>query len=84
MDPDVTGVLPICIGRATKVAEYLTEAGKTYEGEVTLGFSTTTEDASGEVVEEKKLTESFQESEIVEVLHSLTGTIQQTLRCFQR
>ena len=38
LDPDVTGVLPICIGRATKVAEYLTEAGKAYEGEVTLRF----------------------------------------------
>ncbi len=45
LDPDVTGVLPICVGRATKVAEYLTEAGKAYEAEVTLGFSTTTEDA---------------------------------------
>ena len=45
LDPDVTGVLPICIGQATKVAEYLTDAGKTYEGEVTIGCSTTTEDA---------------------------------------
>ena len=73
LDPDVTGVLPICIGRATKVAEYLTDAGKAYEGEVTLGYSTTTEDASGEVVDEKKLNESFLRHEILDVFQSLTG-----------
>ena len=54
LDPDVTGVLPICIGRATKVAEYLTEAGKAYEGEVTLGFSTTTEDAVENLLQKKR------------------------------
>ena len=78
LDPDVTGVLPICIGRATKVAEYLTETGKAYEGEVTLGFSTTTEDASGELVAEKKITESIKREQILDVLRSLTGTIKQT------
>src|SRR6478609_10475021 len=66
LDPDVTGVLPICIGRATKVAEYLTEAGKAYEGEVTLGFSTTTEDASGELVAEKRITQVIQREQILE------------------
>ena len=66
LDPDVTGVLPICIGKATKVAEYITDAGKTYEGEVTLGFSTTTEDASGEVVETRKVDRVISKSEIIE------------------
>ncbi|MFJ7638548.1 tRNA pseudouridine(55) synthase TruB [Peribacillus sp. NPDC097206] len=78
LDPEVTGVLPICIGRATKIAEYLTEAGKAYEGEVTLGFSTATEDATGEKVAEQKVTETFQRSQILEVLKSLTGKIEQT------
>ncbi|MGE7601748.1 tRNA pseudouridine(55) synthase TruB [Peribacillus sp. NPDC097675] len=78
LDPEVTGVLPICIGRATKIAEYLTEAGKAYEGEVTLGFSTSTEDASGEKVAEQKVTEPIQRDKILEVLKSLTGTIEQT------
>ena len=50
LDPDVTGVLPIAVGKATRVIEYMTEAGKIYEGQVTLGFSTETEDASGTVV----------------------------------
>lgn len=51
LDPDVDGILPICIGRATKVVEFLTDSGKVYEGEITLGYSTTTEDASGEIVD---------------------------------
>ena len=78
LDPDVTGVLPICIGKATKVAEYITDAGKTYEGEVTLGFSTTTEDASGEVVETRKVDRVISKSEVIEMLHTFTGTIRQT------
>ena len=84
LDPDVTGVLPICIGRATKIAEYLTEAGKAYEGEVTLGFSTTTEDASGENVAEKKITESFTREQILDVFQSLTGAIHKHHLCFRR
>ncbi|GLB59302.1 tRNA pseudouridine(55) synthase TruB [Cytobacillus sp. NCCP-133] len=78
LDPDVTGVLPICLGRATKVAEYITESGKAYEGEVTLGFSTTTEDASGEVVEKQDVTMPITRKKIESVLKSLTGEITQT------
>lgn len=78
LDPEVDGVLPICLGRATKVAEYITNAGKTYEGEVTIGFSTTTEDATGEVVEENRLKKSFSREEILQALSSLTGEITQT------
>ena len=78
LDPDVTGVLPICLGRATKVAEYITDAGKAYEGEVTLGFSTTTEDSSGDIVEQKKVSESFTREQLLSVLAKLTGEILQT------
>lgn len=78
LDPDVTGVLPICIGRATKIAEYITDAGKSYEGEVTIGFSTTTEDASGDVVERKEIENLFTREAIVEVLNSFLGEIEQT------
>ncbi|MEX2103708.1 MAG: pseudouridine synthase, partial [Bacilli bacterium] len=42
LDPAVTGVLPICLGQGTKVAEYLLDLPKTYEGRLTLGISTTT------------------------------------------
>ncbi|MGG1630606.1 tRNA pseudouridine(55) synthase TruB [Rossellomorea sp. NRS-1567] len=78
LDPEVSGVLPICIGRATKIAEYITASGKTYEGEVTLGFSTTTEDAWGEPVVEKALDRTITRAEVDEILRSLTGDITQT------
>ncbi|AIE59696.1 tRNA pseudouridine(55) synthase TruB [Bacillus methanolicus] len=78
LDPDVNGVLPICIGKATKVAEYITEAGKTYEGEVTIGYSTTTEDASGDIVEQMPGIKTFTREEILQVLHSFRGEIVQT------
>ncbi|MBM6618399.1 tRNA pseudouridine(55) synthase TruB [Bacillus suaedaesalsae] len=78
LDPDVTGVLPICIGRATKIAEYVTGSDKTYEGEVTLGYSTTTEDFSGEIVEEKPVDRIIKREEILSVFQKLTGTISQT------
>ncbi|MEK7015362.1 MULTISPECIES: tRNA pseudouridine(55) synthase TruB [Bacillus] len=77
LDPDVTGVLPICVGRATKIAQFLTSETKTYEGEVTLGFSTTTEDASGEVVEKQDVNRVLTRKEVEEVLAELTGTIEQ-------
>ncbi len=50
LDPEAEGVLPLCIGRATKIVPYLTDADKCYEAEVILGAYTTTEDATGEVV----------------------------------
>lgn len=78
LDPDVTGVLPICIGRATKIAEYITDAGKSYEGEVTIGFSTTTEDSSGDVVEKVEGLKTFSRKQVEEVLRSFKGEIEQT------
>lgn len=78
LDPDVDGVLPICLGNATKIAEYITDAGKVYEGEVTIGFSTDTEDASGEIVDVKKIDHDITTDEINQILNSLTGEIQQT------
>ena len=78
LDPEVDGVLPICIGRATKVAEYITNAGKAYEGEVTIGRATTTEDATGDTVSEKTINQTFSRQEILTMLDSLTGPITQT------
>ena len=46
LDPDASGVLPMCIGRATKTADMLTAQDKQYIAEVTLGSATTTLDAS--------------------------------------
>ncbi|RXI97964.1 tRNA pseudouridine(55) synthase TruB [Anaerobacillus alkaliphilus] len=77
LDPEVTGVLPICIGRATKVAQYMSDYSKTYIGEVTIGFSTTTEDFTGELLEKKAVAKLFSRQEIEEVLQLFTGTITQ-------
>ncbi|MHC5249723.1 tRNA pseudouridine(55) synthase TruB [Enterococcus sp. LJL90] len=77
LDPDVDGVLPICVGKGTKVIEYLTDSGKTYEGAITLGFSTTTEDASGEMVAVEKLGQPFSETEIDQAMAAFVGEITQ-------
>ena len=78
LDPGVEGVLPICIGQATRIAEYLTDAGKTYEAVVSIGRTTTTEDAEGETVEENTSHKSFTRAQLLEALSSLTGVITQT------
>jgi tRNA pseudouridine55 synthase len=52
LDPMATGVLPICLGEATKVAGFITEGDKAYEATVRLGVETDTQDAEGKVVAE--------------------------------
>ncbi|MBQ9321800.1 MAG: tRNA pseudouridine(55) synthase TruB [Eubacterium sp.] len=52
LDPDATGVLPVCLGRATKVAGILTETRKTYECVLLLGVTTDTQDITGTVLAE--------------------------------
>lgn len=51
LDPMATGVLPICIGDATKIAQFITEASKAYDAVVKLGATTDTLDAEGKVLE---------------------------------
>ncbi|MGT2906272.1 tRNA pseudouridine(55) synthase TruB [Streptococcus dentiloxodontae] len=77
LDPDVTGVLPIAVGKATRVIEYMTEAGKVYEGEITIGFSTTTEDASGDVVEVTPVDSSLTAEQIDQAMSEFVGDITQ-------
>jgi len=77
LDPSVEGVLPICLGQATKVSEYIMDQGKTYIATISIGTSTTTEDADGESVETDSTQKSFSREEILEVLTKLTGEITQ-------
>ncbi|PJY98618.1 tRNA pseudouridine(55) synthase TruB [Bacillus vallismortis] len=77
LDPEVSGVLPICVGRATKIVEYLTEKSKTYDAEITLGFSTTTEDQTGETVETKPVNQDIDKADVEKVLNSLKGKQEQ-------
>ncbi len=77
LDPDVDGVLPICVGKGTKVIEYLQDSGKIYAGEIMLGYSTTTEDASGEVIDRKPVEMSLTVEEIDAAMKTFEGTITQ-------
>lgn len=53
LDPDASGVLPVCVGKATKVIEFLMEKTKAYRVGLVLGTATDTQDASGEILYEK-------------------------------
>jgi len=77
LDPNVEGVLPICLGEATKTIPYLQELTKVYVADVTLGISTTTEDADGEVVEQVDVKSLPTIEEIERVLASFEGEITQ-------
>ena len=57
LDPAATGVLPVCIGAATKVIEYLQDEGKTYYAEIVLGVATDTDDLEGQIVAEAAVPE---------------------------
>lgn len=77
LDPDVEGILPICVGKGTKVIEFLTDSGKVYEGEITLGYSTTTEDKSGELVEQKLVDTPLTTAQIDAQMAKMIGEITQ-------
>ena len=77
LDPDVTGVLPIAVGKATRLIEYMQEEGKIYEGEITLGFSTTTEDASGEVVEVTPVSPDLSQEMVDQAMAAFVGQVVQ-------
>ena len=76
LDPQVTGVLPLCIGRATRMVEYIQELPKEYEAVLRIGLSTDTEDMTGTVLEEVSHV-SLEEDQVREVLESFIGEIEQ-------
>ncbi len=76
LDPDASGVLPMCIGKGTKLAELLTASDKQYLAEMTLGAITDTQDKSGEVLETFPV--NVTEDEILAAVKSFVGEIEQT------
>ena len=72
LDPIASGVLPLCLGKATRVAQYLQEWDKEYAVTLKLGVSTDTQDATGTVVEERPLSGLAEES-IRKVFESYCG-----------
>lgn len=71
LDPDAEGVLPVCIGRATKVCDILTDKDKIYEAEMLLGVETDTQDTSGEIL--KELPVNVSEECVKETILSFIG-----------
>ncbi len=76
LDPDAEGVLPICIGNATKIATFLSSDIKEYVAVAALGVTTTTQDLTGDVVEKKDFV--FDEAKITEVVNGFLGDYFQT------
>lgn len=77
LDPMATGLLLICIGRATKLASFLQDLNKIYEGKMVFGVTTSTLDSEGEIVEEKDAS-SLSREKIEEIFTRFQGKIVQT------
>ncbi len=75
LDPDARGVLPVCLGNATKLCDMLTEKTKEYEAVMLLGVTTDTLDLSGEVLKEQPV--SVSEEEIRGIINGFWGEQQQ-------
>lgn len=75
LDPMATGVLPICVGRATKIVDFIQSDKKAYKAEITLGIATDTEDCWGEVIEEKDV--QVTDASFKEAILSFIGEIEQ-------
>lgn len=76
LDPLASGLLPICLGEATKFSHYLLDSVKRYQTTIFLGHSTTTGDIEGDVLMEQHVP-ALTEENILQVLAQFTGDIQQ-------
>lgn len=76
LDPEATGVLPVCIGRATKIIDYIMDSEKVYEVTFKLGIRTTTYDLEGEILEEKD-TSNLSNEDILGVVKEFIGEYSQ-------
>ena len=78
LDPDAEGVLPVCLGSATKLCDMMTDKSKEYQAVLLLGVSTDTQDITGKIMEERSV--ECDEEEIRAVISSFIG---QFRRCTQ-
>lgn len=75
LDPNASGVLPICIGKATKISQYLLDSTKSYRAELTLGTETDTQDIYGTVIRENPV--DLLEEEIRKCMIGFVGEYEQ-------
>jgi len=78
LDPFASGLLLVCVGKATRLVEYLTGLDKTYDAVARLGQSTDTLDREGELVEERSGWAELDEARIEAVLAAFRGSLEQT------
>lgn len=71
LDPDAEGVLVVCLGKATKLCDILTDKDKSYEATLMLGKTTDTEDSSGKILMEKEV--CVTEEQVAEAIYSFLG-----------
>lgn len=82
LDPFASGVLPVCLGEATKIASYITDAHKAYRGRMRLGVTTDTYDSQGQVVASADKAVSLAVAHIETALQNFRGVIQQVPPAF--
>lgn len=75
LDPDAVGVLPVCVGKATKLVDMITDKDKTYEAVLKLGLTTDTQDITGTILTTSEVTVNLQQ--ITDVIQSYIGEYQQ-------
>ena len=75
LDPDAEGVLPVCLGKATKVCDLLTDKDKVYRAVLLLGQATDTQDISGQITDWAAV--NVREEEVTEAIKSFIGDIKQ-------
>jgi len=76
LDPLATGVLPVCLGEATKVSHFLLDADKRYRAKCVLGSATTTGDSEGDVIATQAIPE-LNEEQLLQLVFSFQGTQEQ-------
>lgn len=77
LDPGAAGVLPIAVGRATRLIEYLDGVDKAYRAELLFGYATDSGDDSGEILEQQKDFQMPSEEKLLEAFEHFTGVITQ-------
>ena len=75
LDPDATGVLPVCLGNATAVCDLLTDKSKEYEAVLLLGITTDTQDISGTTIETNDV--NLSEADVISCIQGFAGEIEQ-------
>lgn len=83
LDPRATGLLVICLGRATKITQFLNDDDKAYEAEIKLGIRSTTYDAEGIIIEDNppEIPE-LNEDEVIKILNEFKGRIKQKVPAY--